>query len=214
MRQDADQVFQQVLRSGRDEDAHRLLQEFFTGYSLENLRTLLSSSDGKVAKIGAWIVSELGPRAAPLMDTFFALLGHQSRYVRFFVLDAVLACATELDAPLVARGVQLLTDSDDAVRWKALNFIANIPQSVLASSVPRQTDAHLAELTSWMARLNAVDSSSQVAARLSSADGLERLIASAACCRLHESAPHLLELASNSDDVEVSSFASEQLRLR
>lgn len=213
MRQDQDQVLQQVLRSGDDEVAHRLLQAFFAGYPLENLRTLLNSSDERVAKIGAWIASELGAKAAPLMDAFFALLAHRSRYVRFFVLDAVLVCATELDAALVARGVQLLRYSDDAVRWKALNFIARVPLSVLASSIPRQADANLAELTSWITRLNTIDSLSQVTARLSSPDGLKRLIACAASYRLHESNPHLLELASRSEDVEVSSFAAEQLRL-
>jgi hypothetical protein len=213
MKQDADRTLRQVLRSGDDEDAHRLLQAFFAGYPVENLRPLLDSSDERVAKSGAWIASELGLKAAPLVDAFFALLEHRSRYVRFFVLDAVLVCATELDSALVARGVQLLRDSDDAVRWKALNFIAKVSLSVLANSVPRQKDVYLAELTSWITHLNAIDSLAQITSRLYSADGLNRLIACAASYRLHGSHPQLLELASRSEDIEVASFATEQLKL-
>jgi hypothetical protein len=214
MHRHANQLVEELLQGGTDDSAHQLLEEFFRGYPVHQLRRLLDSADERVAKVGAWIASELGPRAIPLLDTFPALLSHPSRYVRFFVLDAVLVCATEADGDLLGRAIQLLRDKDDAVRWKALTFVAKASLAQLEASVSQQGDTQLAALSSWLVRLEgSSDSAAQVTAKLGDVDELERLVAAAGAYRLSKSSPHLLKLASESDDSEVASFAAEQLKL-
>jgi len=65
-----------------------LLAECLNGYAISNLRRLIRSNRDGAIKTGAWIVSELGGAARPLMADVEFLLQHPLRYARFFALDA------------------------------------------------------------------------------------------------------------------------------
>jgi len=117
-------LIDRLRAGGNDSAANDLLTEVFRGHPVESLRRLLHSDEETAVKAGAWILSELGVRAAPMMADIVALLGHPLRYVRFFALDAVLASATSEDGVAVATAIGLINDPDDAVRWKALTFLA------------------------------------------------------------------------------------------
>ena len=214
MYQRAEQLIEKILHDGAGDSSVRLLKEFFDGYPVENLRRLLYSADARVVKVGAWIASELGATAAPLLDAFATLLNHPARYVRFFILDAILVCATDKNGDLLARALLLLRDFDAAVRWKALTFAAKASVAQLAASAQKQVDAQLCSLTLWLAQLeNSNESAARLTAMLNSDVGIERLIAAAGALRLHSHNPYLLTLASESCDSDVASFAAEYLEI-
>lgn len=206
-----DELIDRLCAGGDDSSANDLLSEVFHGYPVENLRRLLHSDEETAVKAGAWILSELAERAAPMMADIVALLGHPLRYVRFFALDAVLTSATADDGAAVATAIGLINDPDDAVRWKALTFLAWASADQLAASV-----AHLRPplrgLTEWLARASSGAATGRdVLTALDDPDRLARVFAAAAAVRLARRDRGLLERAAASADQEVSTFAREQL---
>src|SRR5262245_45864713 len=113
--QRGDELIDRLCAGADDSLAGDLLTEVFRGYPVENLRQLLTCDSDTAARSGAWILSELGDRAAPLLDDSVRLLAHPLRYVRFFALDAVLVNATAGHGPVVAAAIALIVDPDDAV---------------------------------------------------------------------------------------------------
>ncbi len=206
-----DELIDRLRAGGNDSSANDLLTEVFRGHPVKSLRRLLHSDEETAVKAGAWILSELGVRAAPMMADIVALLGHPLRYVRFFALDAVLASATAEDGAAVASAIGLINDPDDAVRWKALTFLAWASADQLAASV-----AHLRPplrgLTEWLARASSGAATGRdVLTALDDPDRLARVFAAAAAVRLARRDRGLLERAAASADQEVSTFAREQL---
>lgn len=207
-----DQLLNEVLSGGDDNAAQALLNAFFEGYPVERLRELLNCKVDKVAKAGAWIASELGSGAAPLLENFELLLDHPSRYVRFFILDPVLVCAGPNDGHLLGHAVRLLRDEDEAVRWKVWVFLTKASPIQLEIASSNVEDEHIAKLVHWLAKLKP-DAGDEVCERAGSADELERMISAVGAARLFEDVPKLLEDASRSLDVQVASFAVEQLKV-
>jgi hypothetical protein len=122
----------------------------------------------------------------PVIADIAALLDHHLRYVRCFAVDAVLASATAEDGAAVAAAVGLIDDPDDAVRWKALTFLAWASADQLAAG-------------------------GDVLAALDDLGRLARVFAAAATVRLARLDRGPLERAAVSADPEVSTFAREQL---
>ncbi len=206
-----DELIDRLCAGENDSAANDLLTEIFRGYPVESLRRLLHSDQESAVKAGAWILSELGVRAAPMMTDIVALLGHPLRYVRFFAVDAVLAGATAEDGAAVAAAVGLIDDPDDAVRWKALTFLAWADAGQLAAAL-EHLPSPLRDRVEWLtgAGSGAV-AASDVLAALDGPDRLARLFAAAATVRLAPRDRDFLRHAAASSDTEVSSFAREQL---
>lgn len=200
------------LRAGEnDSSANDLLTELFRGYPVESVRRLLHSDEESAVKAGAWILSELGVRAAPMMTDIVALLEHPLRYVRFFAVDAVMAGGTAEDGSAIAAAIGLIDDPDDAVRWKALTFLAWASSEQLAAGV-EHLPPPLRDRARWLTRaVSGAVAGSDVLAALDGPDRLARLFAAAATVRLARRDRHLLRHAAASSDAEVSSFAQEQL---
>lgn len=209
-----DQLIARMLKGRDDVLANDLLGEFFSGYPVENLRPLLRSTDEGIAKTATWLASELGERAIPIFDAVVPMLRHGSRYVRFFAVDTVLVCATEEHGEAIARTIGLLLDGDDAVRWKALMFVAKASRGQLSASLPYQSNRELGALTSWILGLDQEGGvvANEVTSKLDDHQPLVRLFAAAAAVRFSFSVPALLKRAAESSDAEVASFASEQLK--
>lgn len=196
-----------------DRAAHDLLAAFFQGYPVNRLRTLLVRPDEATVRTATWILSELGSAATPLRDTFGRLLNHPARYVRFHALDAVLTCATPQDEALLAAAVGLLNDQDDAVRWKALGFIAHASTGQLVGSMGQQSDPQLARLTRWLVDLDKdPGAGDRVIQALASPTPAVRAFAVAGACRIALNDPSPLRLALQSRHADIASFAAEQSR--
>src|SRR5262250_2384419 len=93
-------------------------------------------------------------RASNFQQRIFTQSGNIStlqRYVRFFALDTMLVIATAERGPAVAKAIELILDPDDAVRWKALNFLAWAGSDELAAGAEHLRDARLRERARWLA---------------------------------------------------------------
>ena len=96
-----------------DGAANDLLKQFFDGLPVSNLRAALRSEDDEVVRRAAWLLSELGVKAAPLIDEVPRLLGHSDRTVRFWALDAVLVAGDPTCGEAFALAIQLVENSDE-----------------------------------------------------------------------------------------------------
>jgi hypothetical protein len=208
----ADQLLSSI---GTHEDgyaANELLGEFFAGYPVHKLNRLLGSLNQREVEVGAWIASELGARAAPLLDELRTLLRHSSRKVRFFVLDSILAAATTAHGEAIARAVEMVSDSDAAVRWKAMHFLARASDDQLTASLPYLDKRWFTPHVSWLLNCGRAGEPGDVIARLDDKDPASRLFAAAAAARIVTRDSSALEYATGSVDTEVSSFARDYLR--
>jgi hypothetical protein len=204
-----DELLQRVLSGDEETAANELLEAFFRGYPVERLNLLLRSDNGSAVRAGAWIASELGAKAAALLPQIASVLEHESRYVRFFAIDAVLAIATEADGSAVASAIERIHDDDQAVRWKALQLLAKASNEQLVSAVPFLSEGNLARGVEFLA--TASPGRDEVIRRLAADDDLTRLVAVAAAARLAPEDETALQHARDSADPDVGRFAAEEL---
>src|SRR4030095_13897387 len=130
------------------------------------------------------------------------------RYVRFFILDVVLACAGPGDGATISASVGLLRDLDEAVRWKAMQFLARATVEQLIESEGQQQDPELQHLTQWLLDLHAnPDASKAIRAQLGSESSLARIFAAVSASRIGSGARDLLLEAAASSDLQVRAFA-------
>ncbi|MEU4232722.1 hypothetical protein AB0F17_51230 [Nonomuraea sp. NPDC026600] len=191
--------------------ANDLLDELYAGYPVENLGRLIHSDHAASVKTGAWLLSELGDRAAPLMTEIPALLDHPLLYVRFFAVEVVLTNAD--DGAVIARTLNLSQDPEPAVRWKVLRFLAGATVDQLAAGVPHLPTGHIRTLTEWLIRQETEQADPrEVIEQLEADDLTTRLFAAAAAARLSGKDPRLLERAADTETEEIRSFALERLR--
>lgn len=209
---EGDRLLAIVRATGDSEASHSLLNEFFSGYSLENLRTLLRSDEEKSVRAGVWIASELGDRCSEVLEDMRPLLHHASRYVRFFAVDCILLAAEPWQTDLLGSAAGLVWDEDAAVRWKALTFLTNTTVGQLLGAAHGTVEPWFSAELEWLASLGPGDSEA-VRMRLGSSKSTVRRLGAAAAARLAASSIQLLELASANSDPDVASFAAEQLAL-
>lgn len=199
------------LKEVRDENAMLdLLEHFQSGFPLARLRELLSESRGNAIRAGIWIASELGAQIHPLLRDIAPLLAHPDRYVRFFAIDCVLAAANENDGQILGHTAELLNDQDSAVRWKAMNFLADASKAVLAEAIRHVTKVPLKEQLEWLEHAELLGSGS-IHAKLTSSDAADVIVGAIAAARMADEDSTPLKAASQLDLREASDFASERL---
>ena len=206
-----DLLVARVAAGAPDETSYALLNAFFSGYPIDRLRRLLLSDSDTAVRGGAWIASELGERARPLLGDLVTLLTAPTRDVRFFVLDAIVASASEADGEAVAAAVDKIRDPEQAVRWNAMNYLVRASREVLSSSVAYAKFQPLSEAVRWFLKQDAHPDIVAVTRRLQDQDQLRRLVAASAAARLRGQDPSALRFAAESPDAEVRSFAREHL---
>ena len=214
MKQRGDELVEKILANAGDEVPDELLNEFFSGYPIMNLQRLLKSTNEHAVKAGAWIASELGTHAKPLVHGLAPLMIHPLRYVRFFIVDTVLVCAGSGDGNLLALVVKMLRETDDAVRWKGLGAIAKMTRSQLAESLLSQDDKELAEQTVWLLRVEEeLNPDLNIMKKLDATSGIKQSFGVVAAVRVATKSLSPLKHAALSEDLDIKSFALEQLRL-
>jgi hypothetical protein len=194
------------------ETANDLLAEVIRGYPALNLSRLIHSDNRRAVEAGAFVVSELGAKAAQVIDEIDFLLSAQSRNARFDAIDATLAAASSEHGAIIAKAVMLVVDSDQAVRWKALRFLAKATPDQLAAAAPHLADRHMADLVAWL-EAGGSDPAHlpDILNRLHDPDKRTRMFAAAAAARVAAADRQGLERAAASDDPEVRSFAESVL---
>jgi hypothetical protein len=159
-------------------------------------------------------VSELGVQAAQIIDEVDFLLGHPLREARFDALDAALTSASAEHGAILAKAVMLVNDSDQAVRWKALRFLANATRDQLTAAVSYLEDRHVANLVTWLVSAGSdPDSLPDIRMRLHVPDKETRMFAASAAARVAGTSRQALEDAVASADPDVQSFARDAIEI-
>lgn len=206
-----DALLDRVFASADEQDAVDLLAAFHEGAPIVALRALLRSDSTEVAKVGAWIASELGAAVKPLMSDIAEGLQHPSRYVRFFLLDAVLAAATEADGKAVAGALRLVTDPDPGVQWKALRVVTRASRGQLTSGLAYLAHDAVGAQLQWLLQVVDTKAIDDIRRELGSRNPIRRLFGAVAAARFAEEDQSLLALAANSEDAVVRTFATDEL---
>lgn len=210
-----DELVSQTLQNPQrgEELANDLLSAFQSGYPLHNLRRLLNADDTDTIATGVWIASELGAVVRPLFQEVVEQLHHPAARVRFFALDVLTSCGGPEDENALNRGLDLLDDPDQAVRWKALVFLANISEAALRALrdlAMRQAPAgSRAQGLQLMLSAMASREVEPVTQRLAGGDTvLHRYAAAVAARMVHQDATPL-RAAMASQDTTVRQFAKD-----
>jgi len=209
-----DVLVERLLRYGsrNEEDASELIAVFGAGYPVGNLRRLFSSNRDDVVRTAAWVASELGELALPILPELRHLLNHRVAYVRAFVLDAILLAASPANGEAIADAVRLIDDDDEGVRWKTMNFLTRATVQQLRASVPNFTELRLAGLVKWLLEVSSQSDLADIINRLKDRVPTNRRFAGAAAARVAARSLGPLEQAAESSDEEVRSFAREWIR--
>jgi hypothetical protein len=208
-----DELIDRLLGGELNEDeqgvaANDLLIRVLGGYPAQNLSRLIHSDRTQAVDSGAFVVSELGAQAGQVMNEVDFLLGHPSRNARFDALDAVLAGASSEDGRVLAKAVMLVVDPDQAVRRKALRFLAKATQDQLLAAIPYLRDRYKTELVTWLLTAGSDPSYlPDILSRLEDGEKETRMFAVAAAARAGDASRLGLEQAAASDDLDIRSFA-------
>lgn len=203
-----DNLLTLLLSTGDGKIANDFVGCLFAGYPVTCLCELMASDDARVVRAGAWLLSEAGIVAAPLVGRFCEFLRHPVREVRFYALDAVLVCCGPENRCQLSSAVSLICDTEQSVRWKAMNCLSKLSLSQLESTIDDQNDSELTSAILWLMTLsdNAA-ASSDIVERLKHPNSLMRHVAAVAAARLVPIDPSPLRMAKLSEDEEVASFA-------
>jgi hypothetical protein len=194
--------------------ANDLLREVQRGYPMQNLGRLIHSDSAKAVANGAFVVSELRVHAAPILDEVDFLLSHPLRDARFDALDAALTAASPAHGAILAKAVMLVDDADQAVRKKAIRFLANTTPDQLTAAAPYLEDRHVADLVTWLASAGSDPASlPDIRSRLQDPDRATRMFAGAAAARVAGASRQALDDAAASDDPDVRSFAEGEIKI-
>lgn len=213
-----DELLSTLLRGVADdgEIANELLAEFHKGYPVSKLRLMLKASDEKTVATGVWIASELGVGARPLFGDVAELIHHPSSHVRFFALDYLISCARPEDEQAINSALDLVEDSDAGVRWKALVFLATLPDDVVRAA--KRAAMNHSPTGSRAIGLELLFSSiaspepGAITARLADSDPVLRRYAAAAAARIAHRDPIPLRQAMGSEDATIRQFAEDMAK--
>ena len=210
-----DVLLQRLLAGDPDPDgdlANDLLKAIFAGYPKERLRLLLASDNDTAIEAAAWILSELGASATPLLADAAPLLTHRARGARFDTLDVVLTCAGPQDGAILAQAILLSDDPDSGVQWKALRFLTALESPLLEvarAALPERFRA----LVRWLLDTDVGASSpAEMRTLLSDPDPLQRRFAAVALARSRNRAA-LLAMADEITDPLIQEYV-QTLSLR
>jgi hypothetical protein len=195
--------------------ANELLSEYYDGSDISTLRDLLHSADDRVVALGIWIAAELAQVAKSLLPDAEHLLKHSSKDVRFWAIECVQEWAGPSNGHEIASTVALLDDAEEAVRWKAMEFLALASREQLQAGVDRLTAAdpespYLDEFRWMLAPAGA--NPDQITDAVERPSPLRRKFAVAAAFRIAKSDPGPLRRAMSSDDPGVVQFAGDMLK--
>jgi hypothetical protein len=198
---------------GNGEIGNELLKEFQRGYPVECLNALIESTNHHVVSTGAWIASELGSDARPLMNRIVGLLTHPFFQVRFFTLDYILLCAGPEDGDHVYAGLTRLKDEHSGVRWNAMMFVQSLASPVLQSAFGSATDPEIMAGLRLMAAVE-LGRTEEIAGLLASDSMTLRGFAAAAAAKAAPVNDRPLRVAMTANDSVVRQFAEDVSKRR
>jgi hypothetical protein len=193
--------------------ANDLLDEFFRGYPIERLVTVLRSDDEKVVQSGTWIASELAKDARPILRYLLPLFSSPNIRVRYYCVETVLTAATDEDGEVVGTAVSLITDCERPVKRMAFELMARADSAPLAAGISYIRDPEMAALLKWVLEVERGSrDSDEIESRLRESDGVERLFAVVAAARIYRRSPQYLRLAASLSESDAQWLAASELQ--
>jgi hypothetical protein len=187
---------------------NELLGELFQGYPVQKLRLLLHTDRESAVVVGMWLASELGANARPLFADVISLIRYPNKKVRFWALDVCMTCSRPEDAASIRAVLGLVDDPESAVRWNAMIFLSNGPETVFRSLRDKYageavSDAQKEGLSILVDAVTARNSAA-ISAALTHSDAIVRRYAAAAAARLayRDDAPLRQAMSSSDPDVK------------
>ncbi len=211
----ADEAVERLLAgTARHDDAYSILQALFEGHPTTAVSRLTQSSEPAAISAGAWLMSELGDKAADLRDEFAGLLVNTQPAVRIFGLDSVIVNAAACDGDTIATAIALVDDPDDVVRRHAIRLLAVARDEDLRRGAKQLLDTNIRALAQWITDSGPDERSAEaIEDRLKSSDPRVRRFAAAMALRLAPSTVLPLRRAAASQDEEIKGFAEFELGL-
>lgn len=210
-----DTLIEHILRHGDTggEVSNDLIGEFYRhNYPVEKLIPLLRSENDETVRTGAFLVEELGVKAAPLLPELIRLLDHTDAWVKSGVLSAVLVSATNKDGEIMGGAVSLIADGKRPIRRRAFELMARIDAPPLAAGVPYIKNPKIASLLEWALDVERESrDNDEVASRVQEPDGLGQVFAVVAAARVYARNPHYLQLAASLAESDAQSLAASEL---
>ena len=191
--------------------SNAVLAQIYGGAPVSDVERLLRSQSLAAVEAGAWIASELGHFARPLLPAILDVLHTGSATARFFSIDAILLCADD-NGEAVAAAISRINDEDAAVRWKAMRFLVRVG-SVRLETSEQFLEEEVQEAVRWLLRLK-TNQSEDVLRRLHSERWVDRAFAAVAVVRLKIRTTQGSGVVPMVEDDEIRSFLSDEIQPR
>jgi hypothetical protein len=115
--------------------SYDLLQQYFSGFSIETLRPLLNNCDYSIKRVAIWIASELGSNGSLLVNDILPLINESDRHIKYHVLEIIAMCAIDKNLNLFIHIVQNLESDDNVIRTLSMRLLSNANESQLNACV-------------------------------------------------------------------------------
>ena len=208
-----DEYVRRILDGDLSDVTYTLVQEVWRGYPVERVAPLLSSLDSAVVRRGAWILSELADKAAPLIEELVGLLGHPDSGVRAYSVDAINLCAGRTNGRGIPEAVLLLEDLDVGVRVAVMNLMAWNRVTELSAVERLPASESLASAIRWLTSQELLPPA-EIRRGLESESPLVRRVAAVAAVRAARTSEEPLRYAATLNDPDIAEFADLQSRMR
>jgi hypothetical protein len=198
--------------------SYSLLQEFFHGFSIDSLRTLLTHDNPIVKRVGIWISSELGLSASSLLDYTIPFLKDADRYMRYHALEIVMVCSIGKNLEKIVHVIAALEDDDQVIRVHTMFLLKNASAAQLAaafkdwSSLGPNAEFHRTGILALLAG-EAVDPN-EIALMIDHGEPLVRRYGAIGAERIWKKYPECIVGAVNNEDADVRTFAIKMQELR
>lgn len=207
-----DELLALVLAGDQSGISNDLRKEFYRGYPIQKLTTLLDSDDERALESGAWIASELAENARPILSHLLPLFDYPNTRIRFHSIQTVLTAATDENGDIVGEAVSHIADDEPPVRKMAFELMARADRSPLVASVSYVKDPKIAGLLEWVLEVEGEScDDDEIASRLRESNGLGQVFAAVAAARVYRRNPHYLQLAASLSEGDTQSLAASEL---
>ncbi|MFH0899441.1 MAG: hypothetical protein V2A73_02305 [Pseudomonadota bacterium] len=115
--------------------AYQLLQEYYSGLSIETLRPLLRSQDVWIQRSASFIAAELGEQSRPLLEDVLPLMNSNDLHIQNYAMEVLTICCDGERAECFAHVAEKLASEDEGIRLQAIDLVANARRQQLEAAL-------------------------------------------------------------------------------
>jgi hypothetical protein len=196
----AELLFERAMScKASDGEIEELYNAFYEGFSLDYLRRMLRSNNSAVIRSGAFILSELGTRAFPLLCECRNLLKQNNNWVLGDTLDVIIVNAKVEHRDLLAMAICLVDDPRKGVAWKCLGFIKRLDRSRLSAALGSNILNEIRPHLEWLLAQERTSATEEISERIQCTEWRTRAFGAVAAARRGLAGAPLLKLTAHTD---------------